>query len=112
MWLFTFSQQQWRIRFLRDIAFRPHHCESRPDAFPSTFLINQALLPLSHFQPEKDSAMANDVIIHEFAHGLSGRLVGGGTASCIQTLEARGLGEGWSDAIAEYAHILYGKGNI
>lgn len=46
--------------------------------------------------------MANDVLVHELGHGISGRLTGGGTAACLQTLEARGLGEGWSDALAEW----------
>ncbi|KAG2003706.1 extracellular elastinolytic metalloproteinase [Coprinopsis cinerea AmutBmut pab1-1] len=52
--------------------------------------------------PRKDSAMANDVLIHEFAHGLTNRMTGGGTARCLQTFEAAGLGEGWSDAMANW----------
>ncbi|KAJ2914412.1 hypothetical protein MD484_g6003, partial [Candolleomyces efflorescens] len=46
--------------------------------------------------------MANDILVHELTHGITGRLTGGGTAACLQTLEARGLGEGWSDAMAEW----------
>jgi hypothetical protein len=46
--------------------------------------------------------MDNSVVVHEFGHGVSLRLVGGGTASCLASLEARGLGEGWSDALAEF----------
>lgn len=49
----------------------------------------------------RDGAMENSIPVHELAHGLSGRLTGGGTARCLQTLEAGGLGEGWSDAFAE-----------
>lgn len=29
-------------------------------------------------------------------------MTGGGTARCLQTVESGGLGEGWSDAFAEY----------
>lgn len=35
-------------------------------------------------------------------HGVSSRLTGGGTARCLQTTEAGGLGEGWSDAFSEW----------
>ena len=28
-------------------------------------------------------------------------MTGGGTGRCLQTLEAGGMGEGWSDAMAE-----------
>jgi extracellular elastinolytic metalloproteinase len=33
-------------------------------------------------------------------------MTGGGTAGCLQTLESGSLGEGWSDAMAEYV-IFY-----
>lgn len=33
-------------------------------------------------------------------------MTGGGTGGCLQSLEAKGLGEGWSDAVAEYVPIL------
>ncbi|KAG8806108.1 hypothetical protein FRC19_007460 [Serendipita sp. 401] len=29
-------------------------------------------------------------------------MTGGGTGACLQTTESRGLGEGWSDAFAEW----------
>ena len=34
-------------------------------------------------------------------------MTGGGTAASLKALEARGLGEGWSDAVAEYVSILF-----
>ncbi|KAL0062592.1 hypothetical protein AAF712_010526 [Marasmius tenuissimus] len=52
--------------------------------------------------PNRDGVMQNDIVIHEFTHGLTGRMTGGGTARCLQTLEAGGLGEGWSDAVADW----------
>ena len=40
------------------------------------------------------------VVYHECVHGLSNRLVGGGTTGCLDRLQSGGLGEGWSDFIA------------
>jgi extracellular elastinolytic metalloproteinase len=51
--------------------------------------------------PQRDGALANDIIVHEFTHGVSNRLTGGGTGMCLQTTEAGGMGEGWSDAMAD-----------
>ncbi|CAE7187139.1 unnamed protein product, partial [Rhizoctonia solani] len=52
--------------------------------------------------PFRDVAFENDLLIHEYTHGLTNRLVGGGTARCLQSNEARALGEGWSDAVADW----------
>ncbi|KAJ7176314.1 Fungalysin metallopeptidase-domain-containing protein [Mycena crocata] len=52
--------------------------------------------------PGRDGALQNDIVTHEFGHGLTNRLTGGGTAACLQTLEAGGMGEGWSDALSEW----------
>ncbi|KAM5541104.1 hypothetical protein V8D89_005237 [Ganoderma adspersum] len=52
--------------------------------------------------PMRDSAFANDLVVHEATHGITNRMTGGGTGRCLQTPEARGLGEGWSDALAEW----------
>ncbi|CEL61034.1 Extracellular metalloproteinase NpI OS=Aspergillus oryzae (strain ATCC 42149 / RIB 40) GN=NpI PE=2 SV=1 [Rhizoctonia solani AG-1 IB] len=51
--------------------------------------------------PNRDGALENDIITHEFVHGVSNRLTGGGTGACLQTTEAGGMGEGWSDAMAD-----------
>ncbi|TBU26937.1 Fungalysin metallopeptidase-domain-containing protein [Dichomitus squalens] len=63
--------------------------------------------------PERDGALENDIVTHENTHGISNRMTGGGTGrhgdlnmlhigSCLQTNEAGGMGEGWSDAMAEW----------
>ncbi|KAL1740948.1 Fungalysin metallopeptidase-domain-containing protein [Schizophyllum fasciatum] len=52
--------------------------------------------------PHRDGDMENDLPLHEGTHGISNRLTGGGTARCLQTNEAGGMGEGWSDAMAEW----------
>ncbi|KAF8624152.1 hypothetical protein AX17_007214 [Amanita inopinata Kibby_2008] len=53
--------------------------------------------------PPRDGALENDVVTHENTHGVTNRLTGGGTARCLQTVESGGLGEGWSDAMADWA---------
>ncbi|CAE6469692.1 unnamed protein product [Rhizoctonia solani] len=52
--------------------------------------------------PHRDSSFSNDIVVHEYGHGLTNRLTGGGTGTCLQSLEASGLGEGWSDALADW----------
>ncbi|KAH7100182.1 Fungalysin metallopeptidase-domain-containing protein [Auriculariales sp. MPI-PUGE-AT-0066] len=54
------------------------------------------------FNPMRDGDLTNSVILHEYTHGLTNRMTGGGTAQCLQSVEARGLGEGWSDAFADW----------
>ncbi|KAF8886335.1 Fungalysin metallopeptidase-domain-containing protein [Infundibulicybe gibba] len=50
----------------------------------------------------RDMAMHNGIIVHEFTHGITRRMVGGGSARCFDTEESKGLGEGFSDAMAEW----------
>lgn len=58
--------------------------------------------------PLRDGALENDIVVHEMTHGITTRLTGGGSARCLQTTEARGLGEGWSDAMAEWTEQTSG----
>ncbi|KAJ7110217.1 Fungalysin metallopeptidase-domain-containing protein [Mycena crocata] len=51
--------------------------------------------------PERDGALENDIVVHENTHGITNRMTGGGTGRCLQTTEAGGMGEGWSDTMAE-----------
>lgn len=55
--------------------------------------------------PHRDGTMDNSVPAHEYTHGLTNRLTGGGTGACLQTDESAGMGEGWSDAFAEWANL-------
>ncbi|GLB39054.1 putative peptidase M36 family protein [Lyophyllum shimeji] len=52
--------------------------------------------------PRRDGVLENDIPVHEMTHGVTNRMTGGGTGRCLQTTEARGLGEGWSDAMADW----------
>ncbi|KAJ7828734.1 Fungalysin metallopeptidase-domain-containing protein [Mycena olivaceomarginata] len=52
--------------------------------------------------PERDGGLENDIVTHEMTHGITNRMTGGGTGRCLQIVESGGLGEGWSDAMAEW----------
>ena len=45
--------------------------------------------------PDRDGDFDDEIVIHEYCHGLSNRLVGGG--SLINQTQTAGMGEGWSD---------------
>ncbi|KAL1721756.1 Fungalysin metallopeptidase-domain-containing protein, partial [Schizophyllum commune] len=59
--------------------------------------------------PNRDGDMENDLPLHEGTHGISNRLTGGGTARCLQGTESAGMGEGWSDAMAEWMQQTSGE---
>ena len=52
-------------------------------------------------QPNRDGSLDNSVLVHEITHGITNRMTGGGTATCLEGTESKGLGEGWSDAMVE-----------
>ncbi len=65
-----------------------------PDGLPGVM----NMFDFSGPNPRRDGSLDADVILHEHTHGLSNRLVGGGTG--ISALQTRGMGEGWSDFMA------------
>ncbi|KAJ2586086.1 hypothetical protein IWW49_004215 [Coemansia sp. RSA 1797] len=51
-------------------------------------------------KPSRDGSLEQDIVVHEFTHGISNRLTGGpSNADCLSTGEAGGMGEGWSDIV-------------
>ncbi|KAH9912689.1 Fungalysin metallopeptidase-domain-containing protein [Epithele typhae] len=58
----------------------------------------------TYTSPRRDGALENDIVIHEDTHGVTNRMTGGGTGRCLQSTEAAGMGEGWSDAMADWFH--------
>ncbi|KAH6589121.1 hypothetical protein BASA61_005722 [Batrachochytrium salamandrivorans] len=51
-------------------------------------------------EPNRDSALDNNVMIHELTHGLSTRLTGGAHEDlCMMKTESLGLSEGYSDMV-------------
>ncbi|MGC5221219.1 M36 family metallopeptidase [Micromonospora sp. DT81.3] len=51
-------------------------------------------------RPFRDGDMDGDVIAHEYGHGVSSRLVGGGTLGYDGGDQRGALGEGWSDVVS------------
>jgi Zn-dependent metalloprotease len=59
---------------------------------------------------DRGSGMDGDVVLHEYGHGVSNRLVGGpANTSCLGGTQAGAMGEGWSDY---WAATFYGNGVI
>ena len=50
--------------------------------------------------PDRDGDLENSIIIHEYIHGLSHRLVAGGGEGNLDAVQSGGMGEGWSDFYA------------
>ncbi|RKP10151.1 Fungalysin metallopeptidase-domain-containing protein [Thamnocephalis sphaerospora] len=58
---------------------------------------------------QHDTSLWNDVIVHEFTHGVISRLTGGRFhADCMQTYMARGLAEGTADFSAAWMEMQEG----
>lgn len=65
-----------------------------PDGFPGRmqmYIFNES-------DPDRDGSLDAEVMIHEYGHGISNRLLGGGAG--ISELQTAGMGEGWSDFYA------------
>jgi Zn-dependent metalloprotease len=71
------------------------------------FLFTQGTTNLAD---DRDSSQDGDVVLHEFGHGVSNRLVGGpSNTSCLGGTQAGAMGEGWSDY---WAATFYNDGRI
>jgi extracellular elastinolytic metalloproteinase len=59
---------------------------------------------------DRDSSHDGDVVLHEFGHGVSNRLVGGpANTNCLGGTQAGAMGEGWSDY---WAITFYNDGRV
>ncbi len=59
---------------------------------------------------DRDGDFDGDVVLHEFGHGVSNRLVGGpANTSCLGGTQAGAMGEGWSDY---WAITFYNDGRV
>ena len=59
---------------------------------------------------DRDGSFDGDVVLHEYGHGVSNRLVGGpANTSCLGGTQAGAMGEGWSDY---WAATFYNNGVI
>ncbi len=71
-----------------------------PDGFPG----RMQMYLFSGPAPDRDGSLDAEIMLHEYVHGLSNRLLGGGGG--IFELQPAGMGEGWSDF---YALALLGE---
>ncbi|KAI8321894.1 hypothetical protein GQ54DRAFT_275434 [Martensiomyces pterosporus] len=56
--------------------------------------------------PKRDGDFEQDIVAHEFTHGISNRLTGGpSNTDCLNDGEPGGMGEGWSDTVANLLRI-------
>lgn len=71
------------------------------------FLFTRGTTTLSD---DRDSSHDGDVVLHEYGHGVSNRLVGGpNNTSCLGGTQAGAMGEGWSDY---WAITFYNDGRV
>jgi hypothetical protein len=70
------------------------------------FLFTQGTTSLAD---DRDSSQDGDVVMHEYGHGVSNRLVGGGSSGCVGGTQAGAMGEGWSDY---WAITFYNDGRV
>jgi Fungalysin metallopeptidase (M36)/Proprotein convertase P-domain/Fungalysin/Thermolysin Propeptide Motif len=61
------------------------------------FLFNIDSSTVSNGAGTEDGDFDPGVIYHENSHGLSNRLVGGGSGGCLGSIQSGGMGEGWGD---------------
>ncbi len=47
-----------------------------------------------------DASYSAQIVFHEYAHGVTNRIVGGPYNLCLSGIQSRSLGEGWSDYFA------------
>ncbi|KAJ3319247.1 hypothetical protein HDV06_006575 [Boothiomyces sp. JEL0866] len=61
------------------------------------------LFLFTHSDTERATSFENAVVLHEYTHGISERLTGGSRqGNCLESPQANGMGEGWSDAVAVF----------
>lgn len=69
-----------------------------PDGFPGTIGMGIFSQGTATEDDDRDSAYSAQAVFHEYAHGVSTRIVGGPyDILCLVGLQSAGLGEGWSD---------------
>ena len=79
--------------FVDDAAFAPTPEGIAPRLRMGLFTRNTTSLT-----DDLDSDYDGEVVIHEYGHGVSNRLVGGRTStSCLGQIQSGAMGEGWSD---------------
>ncbi|MEX0937629.1 MAG: M36 family metallopeptidase [Pirellulales bacterium] len=75
-----------------------------PDGLPgrmTMFVFDIDIVSGVPLLPFRDGALDAGILVHEYAHGLTNRLTGGGAdAGALTAVQSGGMGEGWSDWFA------------
>ncbi len=72
-----------------------------PDGYASSLIAGVFTRDTNELTDDLDSDYDGTVMLHEYTHGVSSRLVGSGTSvSCLDGLQSAAMGEGWSDYFA------------
>ncbi len=80
------------------VQFNNANFSTPPDSESATFYPTMQMYLFNGVSPALNGSLDAEVVLHEYVHGLSNRLVGGGVG--ISALQTRGMGEGWSDFYA------------
>jgi extracellular elastinolytic metalloproteinase len=65
---------------------------------PDGYAPRMQMYEFTYSTPNRDADLDNAVIVHEYGHGVSNRLVGGpANVNALSARQSRGMGEGWSD---------------
>jgi hypothetical protein len=78
-----------------DLRDRRHQDNANMSTPPDGYPARMQMYVFTGPDPDRDGSLDAEIILHEYTHGLSGRLVGGGAG--FDALATAGLGEGWSD---------------
>ena len=69
-----------------------------PDGMPSYIVMGIFTQGTQAPDDDRDSSYAGQTIVHEYAHGVTTRIVGNSqNPTCLLGTQSAGLGEGWSD---------------
>jgi len=96
--LLTRNLVQRPVRFCKNVYLGLYHRKLQCVDFCFSGFTDSRFAVL---QPNRDGSLENDIVVHEMTHGVTNRMTGGGTGRCLQSTEGGGMGEGWSDAMAE-----------
>jgi hypothetical protein len=76
-----------------------------PDGYPG----RMQMFIFTGPNPDRDGAFDTTIVLHEYTHGMTGRMVGGGYG--LDTIQSAAMAEGWSDFYA-LSHLSDPNGDL
>ncbi len=68
-----------------------------PDGMPGHIVMGIFGQGTEKEDDDRDASYSAQIVFHEYAHGVTSRIVGGPSLICLDGTQAYALGEGWSD---------------